>query len=374
MTWVKPKFDTAAVNAAGLAIRHRKIPELTANLAVVNNWRAAHAFPLSSIYQTLNIKAVGVDPNALTSRRLKRFSSIRSKLQRMPRLTLYEMQDIGGARAILSDIDRIDRLMVIYNPEVRPSGKYVSEILDVNDYIAEPKPDGYRGVHVIFSFKGRIPATRAWNGLRIEVQIRTKKQHAWATTVETLETILEQRLRTVQGEPDWKRFLRLMASAIAVDEARTPVPDTPIEIEQLRTEILALDERLNARALLESYVQALRTIPLDRAGRGYYYLLDMRPQGAEKGTSVRAFRREDVAAAVKAYSEVEQQIGQESGRASGANAVLVSVGSIRRLNEAYPNYFMDTRAFLALYDQIILPGTGSTNGRGAGVQATAKSP
>lgn len=364
--WVKPRFSREAVNSTGQAIRHRRIPDLARNLAIVNNWRAAHAFPLSSIYQTLSRKAVGVHRDALTSRRLKRFSSIRAKLQRMPGLTLYEMQDIGGARAILPEIGLINPLMVFYDPQNRPSGKYVSEILRVDDYIAKPKVDGYRGIHVIFGFKGRIQRTRAWDGLRIEVQIRTKSQHAWATTVETLETILEQRLRTIQGTPDWKQFLKLMSSAIAIDEGRPPVPETPVELERLRSDILALDERLKARALLGSYVTALRTIPLHRAGRGYYYLLDMRPQGSSKGTSVRAFKREDVAAAVKAYSEVEQRIGQESGPASGANAVLVSVGSIRRLKEAYPNYFMDTGAFLALYDRIILGSTYPGNG---GVQA-----
>ena len=374
VTWVKPRFNRDIVNSAGLAIRHRKIPNLAWNLTIVNNWRGAHAFPLSSIYQTLNHKALDVDHDALTSRRLKRFSSIRGKLQRMPRLTLYEMQDIGGARAILSDIDQIDRLMVIYNPKVRPSGKYVSEIIGVDDYIRAPKPDGYRGIHVIFSFKGRVRATRDWDGLRIEVQIRTKNQHAWATTVETLETILEQRLRTVQGEPDWKRFLLLMSSAIAVDEGSPPAPGTPRDIEEIRAEILAMDARLSARTLLDSYVQALRTIPLERAGRGYYYLLDMRPQGAEKGTSVRAFKREDVAAAVKAYSEVEQEIGQESERATGANAVLVSVGSIRRLKEAYPNYFMDTGAFLTLYDRIVLGVPKQRNGASTATRPTSGTP
>ena len=368
MTWVRPRYDRAAIDAAGLAIRHRKIPDLTKNLAVVNSWRAAHAFPLNSIYQTLNHKAVGVDSDALTSRRLKRFSSIRAKLQRMPKLTLYEMQDIGGARAILRDISQINKLMVYYNPKIRPSGKYVSEIIGVDDYIEKPKADGYRGIHVIFSFKGRIRATSDWNGLRIEVQIRTKNQHAWATTVETLETILEQRLRTVQGEPDWKRFLLLMSSAIAVDEGRTPAPGTPVDIDQLRADIRALDEKLGARTLLESYVTALRRIPLDRAARGYYFLLDMRPQGVDKGTSIRAFKREDVAAAVRAYSDIEQEIVRESTRASGANAVLVSVGSIRRLQEAYPNYFMDTGAFLALYDRIVLNRTTPANGNEVRVQ------
>src|SRR5260370_28554417 len=50
-------------------------------LHVVNNWRAAHNWPLCSIRKTLEKRAKRIDPLSVTAQRLKRLPSIRAKLQ-----------------------------------------------------------------------------------------------------------------------------------------------------------------------------------------------------------------------------------------------------------------------------------------------------
>ena len=46
---------------------------------VVNNWRAAHGYPLSRIREWVRRKAAKVDPKANVAQRLKRLASVRAK-------------------------------------------------------------------------------------------------------------------------------------------------------------------------------------------------------------------------------------------------------------------------------------------------------
>ena len=67
-----------------------------------------------------------------------------------------------------------------------------------------------------------------------------------------------------------------------------------------------------------------------------------------------AFPRDALAEADSKLAEVEEAI--TSGRVNdpGANAVLVSVSSIEKLREAYPNYYLDASVFLGLFERLIL--------------------
>ena len=66
-------------------------------LIVINNWRAAHAFPLQVIYVHLKKTAPS---NAIVAQRLKRLYSITQKLYRFPNMSLTAMQDIGGCESL----------------------------------------------------------------------------------------------------------------------------------------------------------------------------------------------------------------------------------------------------------------------------------
>ena len=164
----------------------------------------------------------------------------------MRRLTLYEMQDIGGARAIVPDCSAIESLQAIYNSGAMKRLGFLSQWVGSNDYVAMPKSDGYRSVHIVLSHRG---LKEGWDGLLTEIQLRTSEQHAWATTVEILESILEQRLRATQGDAQWKRFLSLMSSAIALHENRATVPGTPPSITEIRSQIMELDSLSTSRVL-----------------------------------------------------------------------------------------------------------------------------
>jgi ppGpp synthetase/RelA/SpoT-type nucleotidyltranferase len=88
------------------------------------------------------------------------------------------------------------------------------EFLKPKDYIKEPKPDGYRSYHLICRYQG-IHQDGAYKGLRIEIQIRSAMQHAWATAVETIDAFTGQALKTnISGDVTWKRFFHAWEAAL----------------------------------------------------------------------------------------------------------------------------------------------------------------
>ncbi len=95
------------------------------------------------------------------------------------------------------------------------------------DYIQNPKKDGYRGVHLIYRYKSDKIST--YDGLLIEVQIRSKIQHAWATAIEIVDLFTGQAIKSNEGEEEWKEFFRLVSSAFAKIEKQPEVSGTPIE-------------------------------------------------------------------------------------------------------------------------------------------------
>ena len=56
------------------------------------------------------------------------------------------------------------------------------KIIKFNDYVENPKDSGYRSIHYVYKYSSKADK---YNGLKIELQIRTKLQHNWATAVET---------------------------------------------------------------------------------------------------------------------------------------------------------------------------------------------
>ncbi|MBU6438396.1 MAG: hypothetical protein KGQ77_12790, partial [Betaproteobacteria bacterium] len=62
----------------------------------------------------------------------------------------------------------------------------------------------------------------AFNNQKIEVQLRTRLQHAWATAVEIVDAFTGQALKSGlklnSGDPKWRRFFALMSSVIAIRE------------------------------------------------------------------------------------------------------------------------------------------------------------
>src|SRR5205807_684291 len=142
------------------------------------------------------------------------------------------------------------------------------------DYIQTPRDSGYRSIHLIFRYYSDKNTT--YNNLKIEIQIRSVNQHAWATAVETVGTFVGQALKSSQGEKDWLSFFMLMGTAIANIEKTPPVPNTPQDKTVLLKEIRNYVAKLDIIHRLETYGQALQTLETNEQG-AQYFLLELEP-------------------------------------------------------------------------------------------------
>jgi ppGpp synthetase/RelA/SpoT-type nucleotidyltranferase len=89
------------------------------------------------------------------------------------------------------------------------------------DYIVSPKPDGYRGIHLIYQYKALERQNKAYDKLRIEIQIRTNLQHIWATAVEAVGIFTREALKSNVGNKDWLRLFALEHDALKLKRIRS---------------------------------------------------------------------------------------------------------------------------------------------------------
>lgn len=177
---------------------------------IMGNWRSSHSYPLHALKMTLRRRARRLESGALVAQRLKRLPSIVNKLERSQGMKLSRMHDIGGCRAVLTNIQQVRKLVDSYQISRGKNPKTRAEFVKPYDYIAEPKVDGYRSIHLVYKYRSDSELHKCWNGLRIEIQIRSRLQHAWATAVETVDAFSGTSLKTTGGsgseKTDWGRF------------------------------------------------------------------------------------------------------------------------------------------------------------------------
>jgi len=340
--WQIPEFSRSQVDAAGQTLidRNATVPEYRHALDVINNWRSSHSFPLNTFQMGLRQKAKKVHRKPLVAQRLKRLSSIEAKLRRYSTMKLSQMQDIGGCRAVLPSVHDVRALVQLYEES---SLKHT--LVRVDDYVTQPKASGYRSMHLIYRYFSDKKPT--YNGLQIEMQLRSRLQHAWATAVETAGTFLQQALKSSQGSRQWLRFFALMGSALAMRERTPLVPGTPSTKAQLLAETKRAATKLEVIRRLAAYGAAVHTIEEGaRAGARYYLLYLDLPANT---LTISGYGSSELARATDDYQKRERALSSSPGK----DAVLVSVESISSLRRAYPNYFLETGVFIQAVTQFI---------------------
>jgi len=345
LPWATPQYTRAQVDAAGalLASDVKDVAKVEEALNVLNNWRASHSFPLNTFQVGLRERAREVYPHALVAQRLKRVPSMVQKLERFKGMRLSQMQDIGGCRAVVETIGQVHRLKRAY----LVSG-LKHKLVNQKDYIEKPKASGYRSVHLVYRYTSDKKAT--YNGLQIEIQIRSRLQHAWATAVETVGTFLEQSLKSSEGSKDWLQFFAVTSSAFALIEKTPTVPDTPSDRAELRDRVTKMAAELQVDTTLSAYGEALKIAEDQESAGSDYFLLSLNP-GA--GTlEVLSYRRQQLPKATADYLAKEKELAN----LPGAQVVLVAADSMEALRRAYPNYYLDTEVFLQYLNKVRTTG------------------
>lgn len=341
MAWPTPKYSRNQVNRSGKTLCLSDIEPLERRkaTAVLNNWRSCHGYPINTFQSTLRDKLRSIDPHALVAQRLKRTPSIVEKLRRFHGMQLARMQDIGGLRAVVKSLTEIRELEKNYK-----NSRFAHELIDVDDYIANPKASGYRSIHMIYRYKN--PIRPEYDGLLLELQIRSRLQHAWATAVETMGTFLNHALKSSEGPDEWLDFFALAGSGFSYLEDGPPVPCYEfLSKKETFSRITREATRLEVKHRLIAFTAALRVIT-DERHAGSYHLIVLDP--IKRTVTLSRYSQKRLDEANKEYTRQEHRIHE----GESIQVVLVSAGPIDALKRAYPNYFLDTREFIAQLDCI----------------------
>lgn len=187
---------------------------------VLWDFRRGFQYPMQKTAVGVRQFVRGESSQVVVAQRLKRLPQIIHKLNRMPSTKLARIEDIGGCRAILVTRSEIDGVM-----------KRIRRNWDVKrerDYIEQPKPSGYRGVHAVVERDGR----------RIEIQLRTPGQQDWAENVERWAGRYRIPLKDEQGPAEVLNWFRLAADGIASEELGISLPvDFAEKFGEARTDV-----------------------------------------------------------------------------------------------------------------------------------------
>jgi ppGpp synthetase/RelA/SpoT-type nucleotidyltranferase len=337
--WAVSKYTKGEVTRAGRVLIDQNATEVqrTQALDVMSSWRAAHAYPMRALLMMLRQKAAGVDKKAVVVQRHKRAPSIIGKLSRFPQMELSRMQDIGGCRAIVATARDVEKL----NQRIQ-SSRTRHKLHREYDYIACPKETGYRGVHLTYKYNGE---KSQYQDYFVELQLRSKIQHAWATAVEIVDTFTGQALKSSKGTQDWLRFFRMASAEFAKLEKR-PAGDDVNEIDTL-AELKRLAAQLNVVTRLNAFAVSANHIIQKIDSKTDYFLLELTEEGSK--VLITQYKTAEFQKATEAYLAREKQAKLNTT----LDVVLVAAGSMHALHNAYPNYFADSREFVKYMERAV---------------------
>ncbi len=333
MGLVLPEYSRRQVNRAGdmLISGSATEQELEQAEAVVNNWRSAHVFPLNTFQTYLRRKTAEVNRHGLVVQRTKRLPAIKDKLQRYPNMQLSRMQDIGGCRAVAGSLNVVNKLRSIYS-----RASFIHELIDGGtDYIQTPQVTGYRGIHLIYKYSSA--KYEQYNGLRIEIQLRTWEQHVWAIAVEIVDRFKGENLKFGTGDQYWTRFFALMGSVLALREGTPGVKNTPESRNELLDELKSLVHDLDVYSFFgqklkigEYLRRTMRQSDSKNLAKKYFLLT------INRNNQVDIAGHKDLSKASVAYLQNER----ENRKQVGSDTLLVGTPSVEHLIGAYSNYFL----------------------------------
>lgn len=326
------------VKKAGECIRKNQ-GDIENSIAIIQQYRAAHLYPLTIVKNLVWKHSQKINKNAIIARRLKRLPTIIDKLRRKTldgvtpnSIAVTRMSDIGGCRVI---VDNRKELLSLNASLEKSRTTHTSK---TRDYISQPKPTGYRGIHRIYTCYDKEEAHQ-WKGFDIEVQLRTKLQHLWATTVEVVDLCEGKALKTnpFESNKSWIDFFKIMSEFIADEEGFISIP--PQDKNVMKSRLISFDNKLNAIDKLRSFNRLFSDKNLDLPNRkGGFIIIALK----DAKVYYQTFSPREKHLAVEAYSFVEKD--------EAANGLFVEMDDLKKLSTAYPNYLIDTRSFIDKFD------------------------
>lgn len=333
LKYSKNEIDKAGYALAGLSAGNNSKDNA---IEILENFRSIHVHPLKIFRKSLERKSKTLFNDSLISQRLKRAPSIVNKLKIQKKMSLSRMQDVGGLRVVMDNIVDVYRLKDL----IRSGEKQVafkSTLVRETDYIENSKESGYRSIHLIYKYEKNVSHDRQ---CRIEIQLRTKVQHAWATAVEVIGTYLRQPLKQSFGDKELLDLFKEISKVFVLLE------NNKKDIDLFKNTIKKMDD-LKLRDKLESFSVATKlSTDIGKKSKGKYHLISLNFE--DKKLAIKRFTESKLDQANNEYSELEKKYLNNKN----IEVVLVLVNDIENLKKLYPNYFLDTQEFLKIIDKV----------------------
>jgi len=210
---------------------------------------------------------------------------------------------------------------------------------DKYNYIEHPKATGYRGIHDVYRHypRGttRSQEKKPWDGLLVELQYRTRAQHAWATAVEISDLLDGERTKFELDQSDRGKFFAIASEIIARRHEGISNAFIEYSTESLQNELQRLEESMGILRRLE----LLKQFEDEESLQNHNVLNIHRKADGSLELEVLPFKT--AALAIERASQLESS--EES-----INAVYVRSDNPKQLRSAYRNYFYDPVDFVKI--------------------------
>lgn len=319
------KYSKGAVTRAGTALA--KGHGSAEDRDVVNNWRNSHAYILNTFQANLRDYMRRHDGMGITfAQRLKRLNTILDKLSTGRANDLATMHDLAGCRLIFDSIEEIQEFRESFHTT---RAKHVRDDQDRYDYIARPKATGYRGIHEVYRYASQSVGGQSYSGLKIEIQYRTRTQHAWATAVEISDLLDGARIKFDQNANPRRERLFVLASEYLARTRENQTGACPdIDDASLCREMQELERELGVIHTLDMARRSATIIPQKKNIVLHFRDGELIAKGFSSGPKAMAYR-----------DEVEKLHPAD-------DVVYVTAQSTGAIADAFRNYFRDAQDFV----------------------------
>lgn len=340
-----PPDSRSAVKRAGRAISSGHASQN--DYDIVEQWRSSHGYVMNT-FQTWIKKHIAKKPYEVEfAQRLKRRNTVLDKLSRrndkgeLLISDISSMNDFAGCRMIFETLEDLNDFRTYMHSQivmrnVRHELRYGP---DKYHYIERPKFTGYRGIHDVYRHlprgSHRVEDRKSWDGLLVEVQYRTRAQHAWATAVEISDMIDGERTKFEMDQSKRGRFFSIASEIIARRHENIFRAFPERSTSNLQGELQELEDDLGVLQRLSVLKQFE-----DEEKLGIHNVLNIyKNNNGELDLQVFSF---------KIASEAISKASELEASGESVNAVYVRADKPKQLRSAYRNYFNDPIDFVRI--------------------------
>ncbi|CAM1361288.1 conserved protein of unknown function [Tenacibaculum soleae] len=316
------KYTGGDIKRLGLRLRECKGKHISdEDLDLLQAHRLSFTEPLFKVFKELTQYKTRIERSAIIAFRLKRISTIINKTIRKPKMQLNRMWDVAGIRLIFSTEVGVRKMLELIKDNYEIRG-------EIRDRFITPKKIGYRAIHIYI--------TEPISGKVIEVQLRTKETHNWATLVEITDVLYETRLKEegFDSNKEWGRFHQLVSSNKDLEEDDANFLYKTLDKHDFISRLA--DTFRNNSSIVKKQWQNVHH-------RDKYFLIELSSDSVPKLSGYNDYEKAE-ADYFKTYKEDE-----------GALIVLTSIDkpTFEQISIAYANYILSYHKFIKDVQEIL---------------------